>query len=68
MTRTCAWLAKPATARRIIDRVGVESGRGGEKDGKESTGYSLCGVSGTDAGVDTLRSTGFLTRAKAKRQ
>jgi hypothetical protein len=28
MTRTCAWLAKPATARRMIERVGVESGRG----------------------------------------
>jgi hypothetical protein len=38
MTRTCAWLAKPATARRIIDRVGVESGRGGEKDGKKARG------------------------------
>ena len=66
MTRTWAWLAKPATARRMIDRVG--SGRGGEMDGEESTGFSLCGVIGSNAGVDTLRSTGFLTRAKAKRQ
>jgi hypothetical protein len=35
---------------------------------KEAPGYSLCGVSGRNAGVDTLRSTGFLARAKAKRQ
>jgi hypothetical protein len=67
MTRTWAWLAKPATASKMIERVGVVSGRGGEVAGKESTGRSLCGVSG-NAGVDTLRSTGFLTRAKAKRQ
>ena len=66
MTRTWAWLAKPATASRMIERVG--SGRGGEVAGKESKGRSLFGVSGTNAGVDTLRSTGFLTRAKVKRQ
>jgi len=33
ITRTCAWLAKPATARRMIARVGVRSGRG-ELDGE----------------------------------
>jgi len=66
MTRTCAWLAKPATASRMMERVG--SGRGGEVEGKEGTGRSLCGVTGTNAGVDTLRGTGFLTRAKAQRQ
>ena len=66
MTRTCAWLAKLATASRMMERVG--SGRGGEVEGKEGTGRSLCGVSGTNAGVDTLRGTGFLTRAKAQRQ
>jgi hypothetical protein len=37
-------------------------------DGEKSTGNSLCGVSGRNAGVDTLRGTGFLTRAKVKRQ
>jgi hypothetical protein len=36
MTRTCAWLAKPATASKMIERVG--SGRG-EMDGEESTGF-----------------------------
>jgi len=32
ITRTWAWLAKPATARRMIDRVGF--GRGSELDGE----------------------------------
>jgi hypothetical protein len=36
MTRTWAWLAKPATASKMIDRVGF--GRDGEVDGEESTG------------------------------
>ena len=64
MTRTWAWLAKPATASRMMERVGDR----GELDGEKSTGNSLCGVSGRNAGVDTLRGTGFLTRAKVKRQ
>ena len=43
MTRTCAWLAKPATASKMIERVG--SGRGGEMDGEESTGVFRCAAS-----------------------
>ena len=43
ITRTWAWLAKPATASKMMERV--ESGRGGKVAGKESTGSSLCGVS-----------------------
>jgi len=35
ITRTCAWLAKPATASKMMERVG--SGRDVEMDGENST-------------------------------
>lgn len=66
MTRTCAWLAKPATASKMIERVG--SGRGGEMDGEESTDDYLKRFGKEEIDIDSQRSTGFLTCAKAKRQ
>ena len=66
MTRTWAWLAKPATASKMIERVGY--GRGGEMDGEESTDDYLRRFGKKDIDVDSQRSTGFLARAEAKRQ
>jgi hypothetical protein len=42
MTRTWAWLAKPATASKMIERVGF--GRGGEMDGGLGTGVRFAAL------------------------
>jgi hypothetical protein len=42
MTRTWAWLAKPATASKMMERVG--SGRGGELDGEWGKGVRFAAL------------------------
>ncbi|MBO0716988.1 MAG: hypothetical protein J2P55_06600 [Rhizobiales bacterium] len=50
----------------MIERIG--SGRGGEMDGEESTDDYLKRFGKEEIDIDSQRSTGFLTCAKAKRQ
>ena len=43
VTRTCAWLAKPATASRMIDRVGVLCGVMGGDEGASTSDFAVMG-------------------------
>ncbi len=68
ITRTCAWLAKPATASRMIERVGVLSGDAGLWAANTAlSDFTRCGGL-SDASVDSQRGAGFLPREMAKPQ
>src|SRR6516225_6204881 len=58
VTRTCAWLAKPAAASRMMERVGVL--REGDDKLVADTSGLLGRKTETIADVDTTRGAGFL--------
>jgi hypothetical protein len=72
MTRTWAWLAKPATASRMIERVGtwragvLREGEFGEYSTYFSLAAEVAAAGGAD--IDTPAVAGFLPRKIAKRQ
>ena len=66
VTRTCAWLAKPAAASRMMERVGVWRGEGWAGESALTRLNLLGGAAVGAAGVDTPRDAGFLARAIAE--
>src|SRR6202050_5737660 len=69
VTRTCACAAKPATASRMMERVGVRCARAEEVCAAAVT-LGLCSEPGWEragAGVDSQRRAGFLARGSENR-
>src|SRR6516162_9014461 len=67
VTRTCAWLAKPAAASRMMERTGVWRGEGWAGESADDTfKFARNGAVVGVAAVDTPRDAGFLARATAE--
>src|SRR6516225_12418700 len=67
VTRTCAWLAKPAAASRMMERTGVWRAEGEDVGRADDTSKFVRKRSpGGDGSVDTPRDASFLARETAE--